>query len=314
MERIGSGRMAGKAARIIAFILICVLITGFRASKDEYNAAHTDPGEHIEKTALVSDSKGADPIPASPGSLQKVITTEIDMGNYSDLDSGKRNWGVVLNQVEKQPEIPEEIRRLLGRYNAWYAANPDVPVLYLIFSASYDNENMSRILDALKLRNVKAVFYLVGDFVRAYPELVARIIQDGHAIGNHSSSHRCLPLVSDELLFREVVEYHDYVKTRFNYEMRYFMPPSGEYSEKVLALAAEMGYITQFWSFAYKDFDPSVRRGADYAFSKVIQHLHNGSFLFLHTVSFDNADAIGRTLDFCLQRGYTFDLFLPPSR
>jgi peptidoglycan-N-acetylmuramic acid deacetylase len=200
---------------------------------------------------------------------------------------------------------------MLEHNNAFYAGNPDESVIYLIFSASYDNGNMPRILDALKIRNIKAVFYLVGDFVRSSPELVERIIQEGHAVGNHSSTHRCLPLVSDGLLFQEIVDYHEYIKSKFNYEMHYFMPPSGEYSEKVLALASEMGYITQFWSFAYQDYDPTVRRGADYAFSKVIQHLHNGSFLFLHTVSYDNADAIDRILDTCLQKGYRFDIFIP---
>lgn len=103
-----------------------------------------------------------------------------------------------------------------------------------------------------------------------------------------------MPDVADnEKLKKEIMDLHDYVKEEFDYEMEFLRPPKGEYSERTVALAKELGYRTVLWSSAYADWDVNNQKGSDYAKSMILNYLHNGCVMLLHAVSKDN-DAVLR--------------------
>lgn len=299
-----------KITRILAVLIITLIVNAFLINACSKSLANKPFENTFSATDIKSPENQSDQPNQSDNLTQiETINTNVDLTGFTGIDSTKKEWGVVLNKNGNAPYVTDKIKDTIAKYNAYYTGDLSRQQLYLIFSASYDNGNMIKILDVLSDKEVKVVFYLVGDFVRAYPELVRRMIDEGHAIGNHSSTHKCLPVVNDTILYNDVVEYHKYIKGSFNYEMKHFMPPSGEYSEKVLALANAMGYTTQFWSITYDDYDPSKVRGEDYAFNKVTSHLHNGAFIFLHSVSYDNTAALGRIIDYCKERNFEFGIF-----
>ncbi len=179
-------------------------------------------------------------------------------------------------------------------------------VLYLTFDCGYENGYTSKILDVLKEKNVKAAFFCTLDNIKAEPELIARIIKEGHIVGNHSSKHPSFAQISRERMASELEECENYLRTNFGYTSNYFRFPKGEYSESALDLIGSLGFISVFWSLAYDDWNTEAQKGSDYAFEKVTSRLHPGAIILLHSVSSDNAGAIEKIIDFARAKGYTF--------
>lgn len=228
----------------------------------------------------------------------------LDINKLYGLDSTKVGWGVTLKGKGKIPDVDEKTVKLFNKYNTHYVGDTTKKKVYFVFSASYEGGFTSQILDTLKLNNAKAVFFLVGTYIKDNPQLVKRMIDEGHIIGNHSMNHPSLPMVSEDRLKNEIINLDSYVYENFGYQMKYFMPPSGEYSEKVLAAAKELGYTSILWSFAYLDYDENNQKGTQFAYNKVISNLHNGAIIFLHTVSRDNANALDSILKEIVKEGY----------
>lgn len=229
---------------------------------------------------------------------------KIDTSLLNQFDSTKKNWGVLLKGKNLIPEVPKEMVDTLKKHNGYYVGDVEKKNVYLIFSASYEGGYTPKILDVLKENNVKATFFLVGDYVKDNKDLVKRMLDEGHEVGSHSLNHVCLPLVSNDKLKSQLEGFDQYFYDNFGKPIRYFMPPSGEYSEKVLAAANQMNYKSIFWSFAYLDFDEKNQKGTEYAYDKVMSNIHNGAFIFLHTVSKDNANALDKIIKDAKQEGY----------
>ena len=133
-------------------------------------------------------------------------------------------------------------------------------------------------------------------YVKQNPDLVRRMIAEGHIVGNHTVNHPSMPEVTnDEKLKKEVMDLHDYVKENFNYEMHFLRPPKGEYSERTVKLCLDLGYRNVLWSSTYLDWDTSNQKGSDYAKKMIFDNFHNGSVMLLHAVSKDNAAVLRRS-------------------
>ncbi|MBR3792303.1 MAG: polysaccharide deacetylase family protein, partial [Clostridia bacterium] len=144
-------------------------------------------------------------------------------------------------------------------------------------------------------------------YAKEQGELINRMINEGHIIGNHTINHPNLPNLSNsQKIIDELTGMNDLVKELYNYEMKYLRPPEGVYSEKVLSIAKDLGFKTVFWSFAYKDWDTNSQKGKDYALSQITPYLHDGAVLLLHAVSKDNADAMADIIDYSRSQGYEF--------
>lgn len=153
---------------------------------------------------------------------------------------------------------------------------------------------------------MRAVFFLTGHYVRSQPELVQRMIDEGHILGNHSDSHKvyCKDL-SIEDSAADAIWMQNYLRENFGYEMRLFRFPEGEFSEQSLALMQQMGYKSLFWSFAYNDWDPNNQPDPAAARARIEKFLHPGEIMLLHSVSATNAQILPEVIDLIREKGYT---------
>lgn len=179
-------------------------------------------------------------------------------------------------------------------------------VLYLTFDCGYENGYTTMILDTLRDKGVPAAFFCTLPQVKDYPDLIARMIKEGHTVGNHSVHHPSFPTISRLDMAAEMKGMDDYLRTNFGYSAPFFRFPMGEYSDSALDLVGAMGFKSVFWSVAYADWDLDKQKGEENAFQTVTARLHPGAVILLHSVSPDNAHALGRIIDWAQNEGYTF--------
>ena len=179
-------------------------------------------------------------------------------------------------------------------------------VLYLTFDCGYENGYTEKILDVLKEKNVNAAFFCTLPQVKENPDLIKRMINEGHIVGNHSVNHPSFAEISTSQMVEEIKGMEDYLKENFNYTEPYFRFPKGEYTETALKTVASLGYTSVFWSLAYADWDLNNQKGEQYAFDKVVSRLHPGAVILLHSVSPDNANALASIIDEAQKQGYKF--------
>lgn len=206
------------------------------------------------------------------------------------------------------PSIDEEgFKPVIQKHGAIFLGDTAQKELYLTFDNGYENGYTARVLDVLKEKQVPAAFFVTGHYVKDQPELVKRMVREGHLVGNHSWSHPDMSQISESRIKDEL----DRVKQQVadvsgQTDMRFMRPPRGIFSDRMLAASRSFGYTNVFWSVAYKDWDVHDQKGGDYAYRMVTSQLHPGAVILLHTVSKDNADALGRIIDEARRRGYAF--------
>lgn len=180
-------------------------------------------------------------------------------------------------------------------------------VLYLSFDCGYNYDDLTeRILDTLKEKKVKAAFFCTMDFVKSEPETVSRMIDEGHIVGNHSTTHPDCTTISREELAEELLGVNNYMRVNYGCETKYFRFPAGAYSQNAIELADSLGYRSIFWSIAHADWDPENQPGVETSFETVTSRLHPGAVILLHATSPDNADILGRFIDYAEDNGYEF--------
>ncbi|SDY09605.1 peptidoglycan-N-acetylmuramic acid deacetylase [Evansella caseinilytica] len=197
--------------------------------------------------------------------------------------------------------------QLLQKYNGIYRGDITKKEVFLTFDNGYENGYTEKILDALKEKQVPATFFVTGHYLQSAPELIKRMVNEGHNVGNHSFHHPSLPAVDDERLKRELVSLEElYEEITGRKDMRFLRPPRGTFSERTLARSAELGYINVFWSLAYKDWETANQKGWKHAYNAVMKRIHPGAIVLLHSVSSDNAEALPKIIDDLRADGYTF--------
>ena len=226
--------------------------------------------------------------------------------DINSVDNKGMGWGFKKEKGQK-PDIPKETDEMLGKYDAFYMDGSGERVMYLTFDEGYEAGFTAQILDTLKEYDVKAAFFITGDYFDREQELVRRMYDEGHIIGNHTEHHPNLHKLSDyKKMQEEFKTLDDKYEALFGERMKYMRPPEGELSERVLAASKDAGYKTVLWSFAYKDWLRDNVRGKEYAKESVIPYFHNGAILLLHAVSKDNADALADIISAAKEQGYEF--------
>ncbi len=202
----------------------------------------------------------------------------------------------------------EEFQDTFDRYGALTLDRKSKSkVLYLTFDCGYEYENLTaRVLDVLKDKQVPAAFFCTLDHIEKEKKLIARMIKEGHIVGNHSATHPSFAEISREQMIKEIEETENYLRENFGYAARYFRFPAGEYTENALDAVKSIGYMSVFWSVAYDDWNTENVRGKDYAVEKVMSRLHPGAVILLHSVSKDNADSLSEIIDKARAEGYVF--------
>lgn len=216
-------------------------------------------------------------------------------------------WGLSFQQEGQAPVGPAG-QDQLAEYDAAYVGDPGEQVLYLTFDAGYENGCTEKILDVLKAHDVKAAFFLVGDYLQRNADLVRRMAAEGHTVGNHTMNHPDMRRLSDPAAFQKELEDMAalYREITGGDLPKYYRPPQGLYSEENLKMAKELGYKTVFWSLAYVDWNNDDQPTAAYAFSKLLPRTHNGAVVLLHSTSKTNAEILDELLTQWEQMGYRF--------
>lgn len=237
--------------------------------------------------------------------VETTAPTAKAVAGLDSLSTEKVVWGPGNIVDHKQPNDPLLLQKQYASMNAKWLLGDDKKIC-LTFDEGYENGYTPQILDTLKEKKVKAIFFVTYDFASQNPDLVKRMIDEGHIVGNHSYRHYSMDEVSDDVAKEEVTYLHKYIKDKFNYTMSYFRFPKGEFSERSLQIVKDLNYKSVFWSFAYADWDPDNQTEENQAFTHICESTHPGAILLLHAVSKTNADILGKVIDDIKKQGYTF--------
>ena len=223
-------------------------------------------------------------------------------------DSSVINWGL---HYEKEGEIPigNKTSEYLESYNAYFHGehNIDNKILYLTFDAGYENGYTENILDTLKKNDVPATFFLVGTYLNTNPELIKRMVEEGHIIGNHTVSHADMTKKNSEEFGAELKRFEDIYESIVGSQApKYYRPPEGTFNENNLVAANEFGYETVLWSATYADWDNKKQPSRADAFDKLMPRLHPGAIILLHSTSATSTDILDELIARCKDDGYEF--------
>ena len=239
-------------------------------------------------------------------SVINVNSQTVETSSTGVVSDKKIEWGIKRGDNHEQPDLGSENRRIIDQYEGISIGNSEKPYIYLTFDCGYEAGYTEKILEVLKQNDVKATFFITGHYLNSQPELVQRMIDEGHIIGNHTADHICMPESTNEQIKEDVMELHTALYDKFGYEMKYIRPPKGEYSERTVAYTNTLGYTTVMWSFAYDDWDENKQGREDYGKQKILDNVHNGEVILLHSTSKDNCNI----LDYCIKEiknmGYEF--------
>ena len=247
-----------------------------------------------------------------------LLTASFAFGNFlsfaihyysaqETISNAVGNWGLSFQEEGKRPVGNASIEEL-QQYDAYYAQDTDEKNIYLTFDCGYENGNTEIILDALKKHNAPATFFVVGNFLSTSPEIVKRMISDGHIVGNHSYHHPDMSQISSMESFQNELEGVEALYTSVTGEpmTKFYRPPRGVYSTENLSMAKELGYSTFFWSLAYVDWIQEQQPSKEEAFQKLIPRIHPGAIVLLHNTSSTNAAILDELLTRWEEMGYQF--------
>lgn len=222
------------------------------------------------------------------------------------LHEKSENWGLGFG-TEGKPPTGNASAEELKKYNAYFIGDTTQNTIYLTFDCGYENGNAEPILDALKKHDVKATFFVVGNFLETSPEIVKRMIAEGHTVGNHTYHHLDMSSISSMDAFKKETQdvenlFEQITGTPIT---KFYRPPQGKYNIENLKMAQELGYHTFFWSLAYVDWYQDKQPTKDEAFGKLLKRIHPGAIVLLHSTSSTNAQILDELLTKWEEMGYT---------
>lgn len=232
---------------------------------------------------------------------EETVTT-----NATSISNKTIGWGIKRNDNHEQPDVGAQNKKILEENDGICLGNNEKKNIYLTFDEGYEAGYTPKILETLKNNNVKATFFITAHYVNTQEELVKQMISEGHIIGNHTVNHKSMPTLTDEQIKTEVMDLHQVMLEKFNYEMKYIRPPKGEYSERTIIETNKLGYKTVMWSFAYEDWNENKQPDEEKSREKILKNLHNGEIMLLHGNSKTNTNILDTIIKEAKNMGYDF--------
>ena len=226
--------------------------------------------------------------------------------NVSAALDKKIEWGIKRNKNHEQPDVGKENRRILEENGGICLGNSEKKNIYLTFDEGYEAGYTSKILDILKENNVKATFFITAHYLNTAEDLVKKMLDEGHIVGNHTVNHKSMPSLTEEEIKKEVINLHQGLYEKFDYEMKYLRPPKGEFSKYSLEETNKLGYKTVMWSFAYEDWNEDNQPNEENAKKKILENVHNGEIMLLHGNSKTNTNILDEVIKEIKNMGYKF--------
>jgi len=226
------------------------------------------------------------------------------------LSSTVISWGLTPNSLEKTPEAPKGGAELLRKYDGMYVCDADAEAgeknVYFTFDLGYEAGFTAECLDILKENNIKATFFLCGNYLQE-DELVGRMISEGHTIGNHTDRHKDLPKLGDEAMKKDIKDFDDKFYTKYGEtygkKMTQFRPPQGRFNEKVLKEVADQGMKTMMWSIAIVDWGKTRIPPIPNA-NKIAKRIHPGAIILFHITNGGTPEMLRLLIPQLTEKGY----------
>ena len=217
------------------------------------------------------------------------------------------NWGLSF-PTEGQSPVGNATVEELAQYNAYYLGDTSQKVIYLTFDCGYENGYTASILDTLKKHNAPAAFFVVGNMIESAPDLIRRMVAEGHIVGNHTYHHPDMSSISDQAAFQKELESLEalFQETTGQTMSKYYRPPQGKYNVENLRQAKALGYKTILWSLAYVDWYVDDQPTPEQAYSKLLPRIHDGAIVLLHSTSRTNAEILDELLTKWEEMGFSF--------
>ena len=316
-------------------IVMCLVMRpsspGDTSSPSISTGAPTTPSSQVTEPSSVPSEPTSDPTepssvptePSTPSTQPSEPSVETGMYTRAELEALSTTQfgfgpGPIRDYLNYRPEYAVGEQSRYKQYGANFIA-PDNGKIYLTFDCGYEYYTTDAsgnrvpvtglILDTLKEKNAKGVFFITMAYAKSEPELVQRMIDEGHAVGNHTNNHPVMPKLSIDEMIYEVTSLHNYVQEHFGYTMTLFRPPEGAFSVQSLAVVQNLGYKTVHWSFAYADYNTSNQPDVAASLANVLDKAHSGAIYLLHAVSTTNAALLGDAIDGFRDQGFQLDLF-----
>lgn len=288
--------------KIILSLILAGLLCGCSANNTKNNSGNT-----TQSTASGTYEDTSTGESTTKSGTTNVAQTDVqpDAVSAQNYNTEKVVWGPGRAENHQQPTDPVMLQGLYKNLDGIFLLE-DEKKICLTFDEGYENGYTPSILDTLKEKGVKVIFFVTYDFAKDNPDLIQRMIDEGHVVGNHTYRHYTMDEVSRDVATEEIMFLHSYVKEQFHYEMELFRFPKGEFSEDTLALAKELGYKSIFWSFAYADWDTQNPPDKTEALKEITTYIHPGEIMLLHAVSSTNAEILGDVIDEVKNQGYSF--------
>jgi len=230
----------------------------------------------------------------------------IDFADIADLDTQGRGWGHGGPVDEHNRSTGALLfQQRYGHLDAHFI-RPDSDKIYFTFDQGYEYGFTPVILDTLRDKGVPGAFFLTMHFAQSHPDLVQRMIDEGHVLANHSTAHRNFPTMPLSEAMDDVLKLHEYILENFGYEMTLFRFPEGAFSEQTLALLQKIGYQSIFWSFAYRDWEIDNQPLTIDAINRITGAVHPGAIYLFHSVSRTNSEVLGEVIDIIRAQGFEF--------
>jgi len=299
---------------VLVIILIALFFLGFMIGKSLFTDNQNDVNNDVnnqQQEQTAGDAAQGDAIEDNKSMVIVSPAMTYDEQSLAGLDTKAIGWGFGHNVNENnRPHGSLNAQANYGKYDADFIA-PETKTVYLTIDEGYENGYTAKILDVLKEKDCPAVFFVTMPYVKSNPDLVQRMIDEGHVVGNHSVTHPTQGLPSQTIAEQanELKELHQYVLDNFGYEMYLFRYPAGIYSEQSLALVQQMGYRSVFWSYAYRDWETDNQPDPTESLQKLNDKMHDGAIYLLHAVSATNTEIMGQFIDDTRAKGYTFAVY-----
>lgn len=278
--------------RLFAIFLSLLLLAGCATGPIDPSIPSDEPVV-VNPAPQVSPQPEPEPMPEPEPEPEPVVTPEPVDESYTE----RHDWYF--------SGIPASVDAICEEYDAYYRSGREEQVLYLTFDEGYENGYTASILDTLKEKNVPAAFFVTGAYVKQNPELIQRMADEGHIVGNHTVNHPAMPSLDEEKVKEEILGLEEQLRA-FGIHDYYLRPPEGAYSKRSLEVTQKLGYKTIFWHFAYRDWVVDDQKGKDFAYDKIVNGAKPGGIMLLHAVSKDNAEALGDAIDTLRAQGWSF--------